>query len=318
MKGKSKLLVISILILVSLIDVTNTLGKTLRIFGYVRTEGSAIENVKVTFSRVSNSKELFTCFTSKRGLFEYTASFQDEILITFSKDNYVTKKIIMSTVMPSDRLLDYIFPYRFDVELLKQLGGVSLVFFEKEVARIAYSPKIDDFDYDTDYAMRTIRNLVESLSKEDTVEQVRADSSIQNMEVEVESNIDSSITILNGDTLTKMEIIQAILSHDTVRLDLWFAKYEIKNVHFEEASELPTRDEFEDFLIVLYSKGRKRKVIKEPSRTITRIIIIENSRLTIFTRIEYKWGGLYFFKENETITQTVYDLETNPVHWVRE
>jgi hypothetical protein len=75
----------------------------------------------------------------------------NDYVITFSKKEYITKRIAINTSMPSQRLAQELYPFNFEVVLFPQYEGVNIVVFNQPVAKIFFDPLLDDFDYDTDY-----------------------------------------------------------------------------------------------------------------------------------------------------------------------
>ncbi|MFM7079026.1 MAG: hypothetical protein ACKOYC_04455 [Bacteroidota bacterium] len=75
----------------------------------------------------------------------------NDYVITFSKKEYITKRIAMNTSMPTSRLVQELYPFNFEVVLFPQYEGVNIVVFNQPVAKIFFDPLLDDFDYDTDY-----------------------------------------------------------------------------------------------------------------------------------------------------------------------
>lgn len=75
----------------------------------------------------------------------------NDYVITFSKREYITKRIAINTSMPSSRLAQELYPFNFEVVLFPQYEGVNIVVFNQPVAKIFFDPLLDDFEYDTDY-----------------------------------------------------------------------------------------------------------------------------------------------------------------------
>jgi len=58
-----------------------------------------------------------------------------------------------------------------------------------------------------------------------------------------------------------------------------------------------------------YPTGVTVEEYKEKNRVVTRIIVSDGSIANEYKKIKYNWGGLYFFKNNESTTQGVFDVE---------
>lgn len=50
--------------------------------------------------------------------------------------------------------------------------------------------------------------------------------------------------------------------------------------------------------------------IPESNRTITRVTVRKNDKVTIFSRIVYKWGGVYYFRDNLSISESFFSKVT--------
>lgn len=72
-------------------------------------------------------------------------------IISFTKQGYITKRIAFDTRMPADRAKQELYPFNFEVVLFPQYEGLNVVVFNQPVAKIFFDPLLDDFDYDTDY-----------------------------------------------------------------------------------------------------------------------------------------------------------------------
>jgi len=72
-------------------------------------------------------------------------------IISFTKQGYITKRIAFDTRMPIDRARQELYPFNFEVILFPQYEGLNVVVFNQPVAKIFFDPLLDDFDYDTDY-----------------------------------------------------------------------------------------------------------------------------------------------------------------------
>ncbi|HMT27977.1 MAG TPA: hypothetical protein PKD91_01730 [Bacteroidia bacterium] len=50
--------------------------------------------------------------------------------------------------------------------------------------------------------------------------------------------------------------------------------------------------------------------IVEANRTITRVTVRKNEKETIFSKVVYNWGGIYFFRQNMSISESLYASST--------
>lgn len=92
-------------------------------------------------------------------------AYNADYIITFVKPGYITKRISINTHTPADRAEQGFEPYTYGVNLFKQYEGVNTVIFNQPVAKIAYSKKVDDFDYDVDYT-KSIQSAMKEAEEE--------------------------------------------------------------------------------------------------------------------------------------------------------
>ncbi|HNQ12898.1 MAG TPA: hypothetical protein PKH65_00865 [Bacteroidia bacterium] len=112
--------------------------------------GGNYETSGVTIERSNGSQE----YVKGQSNITIHLPFNDEYILSFKKEGYITKKIFISTKVPSDRSSQGFDTYNFDIVIFPQEDDVNLVVFNQPVARINYNKKIDDFDYDVDYTKR--------------------------------------------------------------------------------------------------------------------------------------------------------------------
>lgn len=65
----------------------------------------------------------------------------------------------------------------------------------------------------------------------------------------------------------------------------------------EKSSELPANVNLEQ--------------IAENKRTITRATVTKNNKEIIYLKIIYKWGGVFYFENGRSISQSTFQLATN-------
>lgn len=84
-----------------------------------------------------------------------------DYILSFNKPGYITKKININTTGADEERVEQGFEsYPFTVVLMKQYEGVNIVVFNQPVAKITYSKKYDEFDYDTDYT-KSIQSAIQ-------------------------------------------------------------------------------------------------------------------------------------------------------------
>jgi hypothetical protein len=81
----------------------------------------------------------------------------------------------------------------------------------------------------------------------------------------------------------------------------------------DKAVKLSDEERSREFLSELaqkYPEGVTVESFQEANRVITRVIVNRNNIANEFKKVKYNWGGLYFFKNNTSITQGLFDQET--------
>ena len=100
----------------------------------------------------------------KRGDFKYNLELNNEYILHFSKDGYVTKQIEVNTNVPSGKESKSFQPLYFEVEIFKSVPNSKLGPFKYPVGKIVYNSSIDEFDYDVDYS-RKVQNQIRKKEK---------------------------------------------------------------------------------------------------------------------------------------------------------
>ncbi len=97
---------------------------------------------------MKNGVEEQTFTPPRNGRFSFDFEYNNEFYMTFFKDGYYQKIIIVSTHVPQKVLeVDNEFPpYQIDVSLVKEIPGVDKSFSNKPAGRVYYNATIDNFD----------------------------------------------------------------------------------------------------------------------------------------------------------------------------
>ncbi len=140
----------------------SALGQSgLTVSGRIKVENGNLNGAKVLIEK--DGQRIKTMEAS--GRFEFELDFQAVYIISFTKDDYVTKKLRFDTHVPDERVEFGFLPFEFVVSIFKQYDGVNTVIFNQPVGMISYSETIDEFDYDTDYT-KSIQAQIEEIQEE--------------------------------------------------------------------------------------------------------------------------------------------------------
>lgn len=117
------------------------------------------ENVGVVLYRVYNDDgSLYkVAFADEKGKCAFRLAFQKKYQIIISRKGYVSKILNVDTTLPKDLNTAYIFPA--DISMFKQLDGFNSSVFKDPVAKIVYSFKTKQFEYDELYNIKLSPSL---------------------------------------------------------------------------------------------------------------------------------------------------------------
>jgi len=127
-------------------------AQNLVINGNIVTNESSPEGAKVSI--IKNGDKIDEQVIGKKGRFDLKLALDADYKITFSKEGYVTKTVSINTEVPEESIEanPNFPPIKLIINLLPHLDGVDLSVFEQPIAILAYSPELDDFTFDKEYA----------------------------------------------------------------------------------------------------------------------------------------------------------------------
>jgi hypothetical protein len=50
--------------------------------------------------------------------------------------------------------------------------------------------------------------------------------------------------------------------------------------------------------------------VNEPNRKITKVTVRKDNKETVFSKVIYSWGGVYYFRHNVSISESLYFMNT--------
>ncbi|MCK7537006.1 MAG: hypothetical protein MZV63_41610 [Marinilabiliales bacterium] len=62
-----------------------------------------------------------------------------------------------------------------------------------------------------------------------------------------------------------------------------------------------------------YNKGKTVEVIEKENMKITRTVFVESSAILIYLKVEHEWGGVYFFRNDQCISEYLYEIELKSI-----
>jgi hypothetical protein len=123
--------------------------KGLDITGSVREGIRGLQGTELTLIKNGSVDKSFT--TTSNGKFKFFFDVNAHYILDVSKPGYVSKKIEFNTEVPAEFMA--VWDFDFIVELFQDQSGLDKAIFSNPVAKIQYSRRHNEFDYDLDYTM---------------------------------------------------------------------------------------------------------------------------------------------------------------------
>lgn len=73
-----------------------------------------------------------------------------------------------------------------------------------------------------------------------------------------------------------------------------------------------TIEEYQSELGREYPQGVTETVEKQGNKTITNRIVVQGDKGNAYRKVEHDWGGIFYFKNGEAVTERVWSAETDP------
>jgi len=138
--------------------------------GNVTINGGDLNNVTVTLYKDSQQESVRNI--SKNGKFSYQLDFGYDYIFEFSKPEFVTKRISISTYVPQDVLeRDSRFPpCKFSIELFRHFSGIDLSVFDQPIGMIMYNNETDLIEIDLSF-QKEIEDELKRIERETKLKQ---------------------------------------------------------------------------------------------------------------------------------------------------
>lgn len=138
--------------------------------GNVTINGGDLNNVKITLYK--DSEQVSVRNVPKNGKFSYTLNFGYDFIFEFSKKDFVTKRVSVSTYVPQDILeRDSRFPpCKFSIELFRFFPGIDLSIFDQPIGMIMYNNETDLIETDLSF-LTDIEAELKRIEKETRLKQ---------------------------------------------------------------------------------------------------------------------------------------------------
>jgi hypothetical protein len=138
--------------------------------GNVTINGGDLNSVKITLYK--DSEQVSVRNVAKNGKFSYTLNFGYDFIFEFSKNDFVTKRVSVSTYVPQDVLeRDSRFPpCKFSIELFRFFPGIDLSIFDYPIGMIMYNNETDLIETDLSF-LTDIEAELKRIEKETRLKQ---------------------------------------------------------------------------------------------------------------------------------------------------
>jgi len=138
--------------------------------GNVTISGGDLSDVKITLYK--DSEQVSVRNVPKNGKFTYTLDFGYDFIFEFSKTDFVTKRVSVSTYVPQDVLeRDSRFPpSKFSIELFRFFPGIDLSIFDHPIGMIMYNNETDLIETDLSF-LKDIEDEIKRIEKETRLKQ---------------------------------------------------------------------------------------------------------------------------------------------------
>ncbi|MFT4660155.1 MAG: hypothetical protein ACI8XB_000413 [Patiriisocius sp.] len=78
----------------------------------------------------------------------------------------------------------------------------------------------------------------------------------------------------------------------------------------EEEVPKMTVEEFSEELADSYPDGITEEILNENGKKITRRVVVKNGKGSDYRKVEHRWGGVFYFKNDEAIAAHTWNMET--------
>jgi hypothetical protein len=299
-------------------------------FGKLKVEWGNLDKTKITLYQDGTKLDNF--YPTDNGKFQFSLQLNHQYLFWFEKPGYVTKKVDFNTQVPSEVTSDPDFEpfpdFDFYVTLFKIYPDVDTMFFVNPVGKIKYDSKLNDFDYDKEYNLEIQRHMdeIEEQIKQKHDKEVKEIEDAAKNPVEEEKKQEvTQIKVPESNLEKKPDDIPAKESNQTVNKEEPIKAEVPKNKVSEVPKEVELKKSVPDVADVekvntqpdTFTANKIPQANVESSeiggKKITRTAITSKDITLIYVKVEYKWGGRFFFIEEEpnqyrNISEVYYNL----------
>lgn len=304
------------------------------VYGKFKIEWGDNEQSKISLYEDGKVVEQF--YPKNNGKFEFPLKLNHQYLFWFEKPGYVTKKIDFNTQVPESVLSNPDFEpfpdFDFYVTLFKVYPDVDTMFFTKPVGKIKYSAAINDFDYDKEYNLEVERRMeeIEEDIKRKNAEEVeklannkknKPEQDVSEAKNEVAEEVPNEIVPVETENQEQASTSQIqtepipeeepqIKPNQSLAQDKANTQQQNNVATLTKSKVTPTYEQPRNTV-------QKQNITQTEvaGRTVTRTEVTQGNMTLVYIKVEYTWGGRFFFIQDETnefrnISETYYNLMT--------
>ncbi len=280
----------------------------LMVDGRVTSDNEKLKGAVV--SLMKNTRIVQEIVTREGGQFVFVLKPDNEYVIEVSKKGYVSKSIYFSTSNVPEEILYTLLDPEFPVEitLFREMEGLNTSVLNEPVGRIVYSPKLDDFIVDLDYAKK-IQPELRQLARDIKVGKQELD----NLAVANTSDKTAAIGFGTGTQSVNFDngdIEEVVISAEKNAMQGVEPEYRLEIITGLSLLDLKRKkikeqlSEVSGSLVSIetFFEGRKEIMIRIIKKDVTKIE---------YKRVTQSWGPRFYFKDGTSITKHIFQLESD-------
>lgn len=208
--------------------------------------------------------------------------FGAKYLFSFIKVGYITKSVIINTHIPQNREKEPFAKFMMEVRIKPQ-PEEQIITYSQPVGIIKYSEEITDFDFDKDYSLTVQEMQRKAIASAKAKPKPRTPGGKREAPPTAKK------------VYAPSKPIPVEVKKKEYKAAPPVKKAPVKKVVIPQKPLL---------------KNKSVKVLQEDRRKITIVTINVDDVNTFYKKEEYAWGGVYYYKSNNRITELTFNKET--------
>jgi hypothetical protein len=267
---------------------------------------------------VTRDGKPFTSFPTGAdgGYFLYLPMGSD-FVVDISKKGYVHKVFTVSTKnIPFESTLKKFSSIITDIELLEFAEGVDFSILDQPMNKYYYNPKKDDFEYDKEYLSEMLA-LIEDV-KRDRADAIRlahekAEQAQRNIELAQQEAMKAELAMSEAESMKRLdEEYQLIIKQkmEKAKAQEIIKTGTLQRLGTDALAVNPNKTERIKALLIQYQPGVTEEVIKGQHVVIIQRVVVRAEMAWVYQKKIFDWGGVVCFRDGESITESIFELET--------